>query len=113
MTGFTIDTELPGRPFAKIDPSVRDIPGVVHRLEHILHQFRLGIDSQFGWQIDVCGRHVGSPWLSAASLRLLALADRGCPKVAVERKRPTRGIAVCRAALFLGANRARKWERPG
>ena len=25
---------------------------------------------------------------------------------------PTRGIAVCRAALFLAANRARKWERP-
>jgi hypothetical protein len=26
--------------------------------------------------------------------------------------RPTRGVAVCRAALFLAANRARKWERP-
>jgi len=24
---------------------------------------------------------------------------------------PTRGIAVCRAALFLAANRARKWGR--
>jgi len=26
---------------------------------------------------------------------------------------PTRGIAVCRAPLFLAANRARKWDRPG
>jgi hypothetical protein len=25
---------------------------------------------------------------------------------------PTRGVAICRAALFLAANRARKWQRP-
>jgi hypothetical protein len=26
---------------------------------------------------------------------------------------PTRGLAVCRAALFLAANRGRKWARAG